>query len=192
MATHRREHHSQLTPLTLLGMAASVLLIVLGIIAATQSRLDVSTGPLFEPLAVTGSAPPGPLILLDAPEKAGQPTTQSAPAPVAPHDVPYTQGVTNAVVPVKSVPKPATTVTPSKIFRPRSESLSESIQKQVQPDPDQQTFRAPTPDGPCSGTASQCLDTIESAPLTKAPDIGIDSHGLLCLIFGNTDCKARS
>jgi hypothetical protein len=180
MATHRRETRPQLTPLTLLGMTGSVLLILIGIAAAARSPHPESTGPLFQPLGITGSAPPGPLILLD--EHTAPSATTPAPAPVPPKVVP-------ATAPQKKVSRPVQVKTVSEKISARSETPSVSIQKMQD---DQQTFRPPTPDGRCSGTGSECLDNIQSAPLTKAPDIGRllsgPFKGLWCVIGIDPDC----
>lgn len=184
MASHRREAPS--LTVTVLGMIASALLLAMGIWAAFTSPHPSAVGPMFQPL-LPAAAPPSP-------EPAPEWTIQSAADLVLARETP---AATPPPAPTaqKSVPVsiPKTGGTPK--FSAPAETPSVSIQKPVTRHNDQKPrgnvpapVPPPSPNGSCSGTASQCLDNIQSAPLTEAIDIGITADGRICLKLMNSGC----
>jgi hypothetical protein len=187
MASHRRAAPNP--TILILAMVASALLLAMGIWAAIVSSIP-SAGPVFQPPLPAAGPPPSPgdltpwivqpevdtIILTRATPVSPAPRPASAAQKSAPAPVPNTAGI-------------------PKISAP-SANLSESIQKRVTrhnvpktspaPAPEPEVVPAPVPGGVCSGTASQCLDGIQAAPL--ATDLGTTLDGLLCLKLMNSGC----
>jgi hypothetical protein len=187
MASHRRAVPNP--TIMILAMVASALLLAMGIWAAFTSPHPAAEGPMFQPLLpAAGPPPPGAITtspLLDLVAGHGSPAPQSA-SPAAPDSVPYAQAVTNAAVPQKLTPISIQTRSgPRKISAP-AETPSVSIQK-TEPAPE--VVPPPVEGGPCTGTASQCLDGVDGGALRRDAGFGLDHLGNLCLPLLNTDCK---